>query len=59
LREHASGIQLFDQAMSQLDQNTQQNAALAEESAAAVESVQHDTGALVRAVGQFKLPARR
>ena len=59
LREQASGIQLIDQAMSQLDQNTQQNAALAEESAAAVESVQHDTGALVRAVGQFKLPAQR
>jgi methyl-accepting chemotaxis protein len=41
--------------MSQLDQATQQNAALAEQSAAAVESMRSESTALVSAVGQFKL----
>jgi methyl-accepting chemotaxis protein len=55
LSEQATGISMIDQAMVQLDQATQQNAALAEESAAAVESVRQESTALVGAVGQFKL----
>ena len=55
LTEQASGISLIDQAMTQLDQTTQQNAALAEESAAAVDSVRLESSALVEAVGQFRL----
>jgi methyl-accepting chemotaxis protein len=55
LSEQASGISMIDQAMVQLDQATQQNAALAEQSAAAVESVRQESSALVGAVGQFRL----
>jgi methyl-accepting chemotaxis protein len=55
LGEQAAGIQLIDQAMGHLDQATQQNAALAEQSAAAVESVRHETTALVGTVEQFHL----
>jgi methyl-accepting chemotaxis protein len=55
LVEQASGISLIDDAMVHLDQATQQNASLAEESAAAVESVRHESNALVDAVRQFKL----
>jgi methyl-accepting chemotaxis protein len=55
LTEQAAGIRLIDQAMNQLDQTTQQNAALAEQSAAAVESIRNETDGLVNAVGQFRL----
>jgi len=44
-------------ALSQLDQVTQQNAALVEESAAAAESLSQQAQQLVRAVGVFKLGA--
>ena len=57
LSEQATGIRQIDQAMGQLDQTTQQNAALAEESAAAVDSVRQETTALVSTVGQFRLRA--
>ncbi|HET6787404.1 MAG TPA: methyl-accepting chemotaxis protein, partial [Aquabacterium sp.] len=56
LSEQASGITLIDQAMTHLDQATQQNAALAEQSVSAVESVRNESAALVGAVGQFRLP---
>jgi hypothetical protein len=39
----------------QLDQMTQQNAALVEESAAAAESLKHQATTLAQAVGTFKL----
>jgi len=55
LDEQAGEIVSIDRAMSQLDQATQQNAALAEQSAAAVESMRSESTALVSAVGQFKL----
>jgi len=55
LTEQAAGIHLIDQAMGQLDQATQQNAALAEQAAAAVESVRQETTALVGTVAQFHL----
>jgi methyl-accepting chemotaxis protein len=55
LSEQASGIHLIDQAMGQLDQSTQQNAALAEQSASTVDAVRQETTALVETVGQFQL----
>jgi methyl-accepting chemotaxis protein len=55
LQEQASGIHLIDQAMGQLDQAVQQNAALAEESAATVLAVRQETSSLVAAVGQFRV----
>jgi hypothetical protein len=42
--------------VNQLDQVTQQNAALVEESAAAAESLQHQATALAQAVAVFRLP---
>jgi methyl-accepting chemotaxis protein len=42
-------------AVSQLDQVTQQNAALVEESAAAAESLRVQADALVKAVASFRL----
>ena len=41
--------------MTQLDQVTQQNAALVEESAAAAESLKHQAAALAEVVSVFKL----
>jgi len=55
--EQNSGIQQVGDAISQLDQVTQQNAALVEESAAAAESLKQQAGGLVHAVGVFRLPA--
>ncbi|MNT99407.1 Methyl-accepting chemotaxis protein III [compost metagenome] len=43
--------------MSQMDEVTQQNAALVEEAAAAAGSMQDQAAELMRAVSAFKLPA--
>ncbi|MCX7771411.1 MAG: hypothetical protein N2202_10115, partial [Proteobacteria bacterium] len=43
------------QAIAQMDEATQQNAALVEEAAAAAESLEDQTGALVQAVSVFKV----
>jgi methyl-accepting chemotaxis protein len=43
--------------VTQLDQTTQQNAALVEESAAASQNLESQTQALVRTVAVFKLDA--
>ena len=53
--EQTSGIGQVSQAVSQLDQVTQQNAALVEESAAAAESLRQQAGKLVEAVSVFKI----
>jgi len=53
--EQATGIEQINQALTQMDQVTQQNAALVEEAAAAAESMREQTAALVHAVGVFKL----
>ncbi|WKB55730.1 methyl-accepting chemotaxis protein [Eleftheria terrae] len=50
-----SGIGQVSDAVGQLDQVTQQNAALVEESAAAAESLQSQAQRLVQSVGIFKL----
>ncbi|HUX30024.1 MAG TPA: hypothetical protein VMV78_05260, partial [Thiobacillus sp.] len=51
----SSGIEQVNQAITQMDQVTQQNAALVEEAAAAAESLQDQAGKLTEAVSVFKL----
>jgi methyl-accepting chemotaxis protein len=55
--EQSTGIGQIGQAVTQLDQVTQQNAALVEESAAAAESLKHQAGQLAELVAVFKLAA--
>ncbi|MFZ4623460.1 MAG: methyl-accepting chemotaxis protein [Rhodoferax sp.] len=53
--EQSSGISDINQAIGNLDQMTQQNAALVEQSAAAAESLRDQAGQLARAVSAFKI----
>ena len=53
--EQSRGIGQIGDAVNQLDQVTQQNAALVEESAAAAESLKHQAAALAETVAVFKL----
>jgi methyl-accepting chemotaxis protein len=53
--EQATGIEQINQALTQMDQVTQQNAALVEEAAAAAQSMREQTAALVKAVGVFRV----
>jgi len=53
--EQSSGIHQIGSAISQLDQMTQQNAALVEESAAAAQSLQQQADALSQSVAVFRL----
>ena len=53
--EQTSGIGLVNDAVTQLDQATQQNAALVEESAAAADSLRQQAQRLVEAVGAFRV----
>jgi methyl-accepting chemotaxis protein len=55
--EQRSGIDQVVQAVTQLDQTTQQNAALVEESAAATTAMSQQAEELARAVSRFKLEA--
>jgi methyl-accepting chemotaxis protein len=52
--EQAGGIQLVNDAVNNVDQMTQQNAALVEESAAAAESMRDQAGKLAKTVEQFR-----
>lgn len=54
-REQSDGVAQIGQAVSELDQTTQQNAALVEEMAAAADALKQQAAALVRAVSVFKL----
>jgi methyl-accepting chemotaxis protein len=56
--EQSDGIGQVNSAVTQLDQMTQQNAALVEESAAAAESLKEQSVKLAQLVGMFKLQAR-
>ncbi len=56
--EQTSGIGQVSNAVSQLDQVTQQNAALVEESAAAAESLKDQAAGLARVVSVFKIDSR-
>ncbi len=53
--EQSTGISQIGQAISQLDELTQQNAALVEESAAAAQSLQQQADDLARSVAVFRL----
>jgi len=53
--EQSDGVAAVGNAVAQLDQVTQQNAALVEESAAAAASLKHQAQALVQAVSVFRL----
>ena len=53
--EQSTGIGQIGDAVNQLDQVTQQNAALVEESAAAAESLKHQAAQLAQAVSVFRL----
>ena len=55
--EQSSGVQQVGQAVTLMDQATQQNAALVEESAAAAESLRSQAQRLVQAVAVFRLQA--
>jgi methyl-accepting chemotaxis protein len=54
-QEQSAGIEQINQAIGQMDQVTQQNAALVEEAAAAAASMQDRAGNLVQVVSVFKL----
>ncbi len=54
-QEQSTGIEQINQAIGQMDQITQQNAALVEEAAAAAESMQEQANNLIQVVGVFKL----
>jgi methyl-accepting chemotaxis protein len=56
-REQSQGIGEVNTSVNQLDQMTQQNAALVEESAAAAESLKEQALRLSSVVGTFKLSA--
>ena len=53
--EQSQGVAQVGEAITQMDQVTQQNAALVEESAAAAESLRTQADALVQAVSVFKI----
>ncbi|MES2071544.1 MAG: methyl-accepting chemotaxis protein [Pseudomonadota bacterium] len=54
-QEQSSGIEQVNLAITQMDEMTQQNAALVEQAAAAAESMQEQAVALAEAVSVFKL----
>jgi methyl-accepting chemotaxis protein len=54
-REQSSGVSQVGEAISLMDQATQQNAALVEQSAAAADSLRHQADSLVQAMGVFKV----
>jgi methyl-accepting chemotaxis protein len=54
-REQTAGIEQINQAIGQMDQVTQQNAALVEQAAAAAESLQEQAGSLAGVVSIFRL----
>lgn len=58
-QEQSSGIDQISQAIVNMDQVVQQNAALVEEAAAAAGSLQDQASGLVKVVGVFKINATR
>ena len=57
--EQSEGLAQVNVAVNQLDQMTQQNAALVEQSAAAAESLKHQASHLTQVVGGFRLTDMR
>ncbi|WP_304657616.1 methyl-accepting chemotaxis protein [Caballeronia sp. Lep1P3] len=56
-REQSEGIEQVNRAVVEMDQVTQQNAALVEEAAAAAHSLKDQVDGLREAIGSFRLPA--
>jgi methyl-accepting chemotaxis protein len=56
-REQSAGIEQVNRAVGEMDQVTQQNAALVEEAAAAAHSLKDQVDVLREAIGSFSLPA--
>ncbi|TKC78970.1 hypothetical protein FAZ69_31495 [Trinickia terrae] len=56
-REQSAGIEQVNRAVGEMDQVTQQNAALVEEAAAAAHSLKDQVGSLREAISSFALPA--
>jgi methyl-accepting chemotaxis protein len=54
-REQSLGISQVNQAIAQMDDVTQRNAALVEQAAAATQVMREETGRLIDAVGVFKV----
>ena len=57
--EQSSGIGQVNHAVASIDQGTQQNAALVEESAAAAESLRQQAAGLLDVIAQFKTAPQR
>ncbi|SEB24435.1 methyl-accepting chemotaxis protein [Variovorax sp. YR216] len=57
-QQQTAGIDQINQAVTQMDEVTQQNAALVEEASAAAQSLQAQAGNLVQAVSLFRLAPR-
>jgi methyl-accepting chemotaxis protein len=55
MQEQSTGVGQVGEAIAQLDQTTQQNAALVEETAAASQSLDEQARHLVVSVGQFRI----
>lgn len=58
-KEQSDGVQQVNQAIAQIDQLTQQNAALVEEAAASAKSMEEQSVSLVESVSIFKLTGQR
>ena len=56
-QEQSAGIEQINQAVLQMDEGTQQNAALVEEASAAARSLEQQSGHLVQTVAAFRLTA--
>ncbi|MFL6641049.1 MAG: methyl-accepting chemotaxis protein [Paraburkholderia graminis] len=56
-REQSAGIEQVNRAVGEMDQVTQQNAALVEEAAAAAHSLKDQVGVLREAISSFAMPA--
>ena len=57
--EQSNGVSQVGAAVSELDEMTQQNAALVEETAAAAAALNEQATGLAKEVGRFKLPEAR
>ncbi len=55
-REQSEGLSSISSSLSQLDNVTQQNAAMVDQTAAAVGAMQHDTTSMAHLVSEFLLP---
>jgi len=57
-QEQSTGIEEVNRTIAQMDQATQQNAALVEQASAAAQSLREEADSLARAVGAFRLDAQ-